>query len=147
MAEETENICKVFNELDLTIKVVGTEKLIEILKYHRLNNSDLNEQQINNAIEIIKAVCETLGVSVQEFFDRKRKNNRRIAIGISAFFIQKELNLNNSDISYIFKKPDELVSMYKQEIVKLSESHPQDREVLEKIKQIKEILNNKKSND
>jgi len=147
MAEETENICKVFNELDLTIKVVGTEKLIEILKYHRLNNSDLNEQQINNAIEIIKAVCETLNVSVEEFFDRKRKNNRRIAIGISAFFIQKELNLNNSDISYIFKKPDELVSMYKQEIVKLSESHPQDREVLEKIKQIKEILNNKKSND
>jgi len=147
MAEETENICKVFNELDLTIKVVGTEKLIEIFKYYRLNNSDLNEQQINNAIEIIKAVCETLNVSVEEFFDRKRKNNRRIAIGISAFFIQKELNLNNSDISYIFKKPDELVSMYKQEIVKLSESHPQDREVLEKIKQIKEILNNKKSND
>lgn len=147
MEQERENICKVFSELDLTIKVVGTEKLIEILKYHRLNNSDLSERQIKNAVEIIKTVCEILNVSVEDFFDRKRKNNRRSAIGISAFFIQKELNLSNSDISYIFKKPDELVSIYKQEIVKLSENHPQDREVLEKIKQIKETLNNKKNND
>ena len=66
----------------------------------------------------------------------KRKNNRRISIGICAFVIQKQMNLDNSNISYILKKSDTLVSLYKQEILRLNSNHPSDRQILEKIDNI-----------
>ena len=140
MNQETNNVSKVLKELDKTIQVIGTDKLIEILKYSRLNMANINEEQINRSLEIIKVVCDEFNISLIEFFDRKRKTNRRTAIGICAYLIQKELNLDNSNISYILKKPDEVISLYKQEIIRLNSNHPQDIQVLEKIKIISETI-------
>jgi len=140
MTQETNDVSKVLKELDKTIQVIGTEKLIEILKYSRLNMANINEEQINRSLEIIKVVCDEFNISLVEFFDRKRKTNRRTAIGICAYLIQKELNLDNSNISYILKKPDEVISLYKQEIIRLNSNHPQDIQVLEKIKIISETI-------
>jgi hypothetical protein len=140
MTQETNDVSKVLKELDKTIQVIGTEKLIEILKYSRLNMANINEEQINRSLEIIKVVCDEFNISLIEFFDRKRKTNRRTAIGICAYLIQKELNLDNSNISYILKKPDEVISLYKQEIIRLNSNHPQDIQVLEKIKIISETI-------
>jgi chromosomal replication initiation ATPase DnaA len=140
MTEENNNVSKVLKELDKTIQVIGTDKLIEILKYSRLNMANINEEQINRSLEIIKVVCDEFNISLIEFFDRKRKTNRRTAIGICAYLIQKELNLDNSNISYILKKPDEVISLYKQEIIRLNSNHPQDIQVLEKIKIISETI-------
>jgi hypothetical protein len=147
MEQESNNVSKVLKELDKTIQVIGTEKLIEILKYSRLNTTNINEAQINRSLEIIKVVCDEFNITLVEFFDRKRKTNRRTAIGISAYLIQKELNLDNSNISYILKKPDESVSLYKQEIIRLNSNHPQDKQILEKIKTISETINSKIKND
>jgi chromosomal replication initiation ATPase DnaA len=147
MEQETNNVSKVLKELDKTIQVIGTEKLLEILKYSRLNTTNINEAQINRSLEIIKVVCDEFNISLVEFFDRKRKTNRRTAIGISAYLIQKELNLDNSNISYILKKPDESVSLYKQEVIRLNPNHPQDKQILEKIKTISETINSKIKND
>ena len=102
--------------------------------------ANINEEQINRSLEIIKVVCDEFNISLIEFFDRKRKTNRRTAIGICAYLIQKELNLDNSNISYILKKPDEVISLYKQEIIRLNSNHPQDIQVLEKIKIISETI-------
>jgi hypothetical protein len=77
----------------------------------------------------------------------KRKNNRRISIGVCAFVIQKELNLDNSNISYILKKPDTLVSLYKQEILRLNSKHPSDRQILEKIDKINANIDKLFKND
>jgi hypothetical protein len=143
MNQENNNVSKVLKELDKTIQVIGTEKLLEILKYSRLSTTNISETQINRCLEIIKGVCDEFGISVSEFFNNNRKTVRRITIGISAYLIQKEMNLNNSDISYILKKSDEAVSLYKQEIIRLNSNHPQDRQVLEKIKIISETINNK----
>lgn len=140
MEQETNNVSKVFKELDKTIQVIGTEKLIEILKYSRLSTANITEEQINRSLEIIKVVCDVFNLSVSEFFNNNRKTGRRITIGVSAYLIQKELNLNNSDISYILKKSDEAVSLYKQEIIRLNSNHPQDRKVLEKISIISETI-------
>jgi hypothetical protein len=140
MEQETNNVSKVFKELDKTIQVIGTEKLIEILKYSRLSTANITEEQINRSLEIIKVVCDVFNLSVNEFFNNNRKTGRRITIGVSAYLIQKELNLNNSDISYILKKSDEAVSLYKQEILMLNSNHPQDRKVLEKISIISETI-------
>jgi hypothetical protein len=141
MNQETNNVSKVLKELDKTIQVVGTEKLLEILKYSRLSTTNINETQINRCLEIIKTVCDEFGLTITEFFDNNRKIVRRVAIGVSSYLIQKEMNLSNSDISYILKKSDEAVSLYKQEILRLNPSHPQDIKVLEKIKIISETIN------
>lgn len=147
MEQESNSVSKVLKELDRTIQVIGTEKLLEILKYSRLNTTNINEAQINRSLEIIKVVCDEFNITLVEFFDRKRKTNRRTAIGISAYLIQKELNLDNSNISYILKKPDESVSLYKQEIIRLNSNHPQDKQILEKIKKISETINSKLKNE
>jgi hypothetical protein len=139
--QETNNVSKVLKELDKTIQVIGTEKLLEILKYSRVNTTTINETQINRCLEIIKTVCDEFGITLVEFFDNKRKIVRRLTIGVSAYLIQKELNLSNSDIAYILKKSDEAVSLYKQEIIRLNSNHPHDIKVLEKIKIISETIN------
>lgn len=147
MEQETNNVSKVLKELDKTIQVIGTEKLLEILRYSRLTTTNINEAQINRCLEIIKTVCDEFGISIAEFFDNNRKTGRRVTIGVSAFIIQKEMNLSNSDISYILKKSDEAVSLYKQEIIRLNSNHPQDRRILEKIKTISETIKNTIKND
>ena len=136
MKQETDNVSMVFKELDKTIQVIGAEKLIEILKYSRKNPPTLNQEQIEKALKLVQVVCDEFNITLNDIFDMKRKNNRRISIGVCAFVIQKQLNLDNSNISYILKKPDTLVSLYKQEILRLNSSHPSDRQVLQKIDNI-----------
>jgi hypothetical protein len=126
----------VFKELDKTIQIIGAEKLIEILKYSRKNPPTLNHEQIEQALKLVQIVCDEFKISLDDIFDMKRKNNRRISIGICAFVIQKQMNLDNSNISYILKKSDTLVSLYKQEILRLNSNHPSDRQILEKIDNI-----------
>jgi hypothetical protein len=126
----------VFKELDKTIQIIGAEKLIEILKYSRKNPPTLNHEQIEQALRLVQVVCDEFKISLDDIFDMKRKNNRRISIGICAFVIQKQMNLDNSNISYILKKSDTLVSLYKQEILRLNSNHPSDRQILEKIDNI-----------
>jgi len=136
MKQETDNVSMVFKELDKTIQIIGAEKLIEILKYSRKNPPTLNQEQIEKALKLVQVVCDEFKISLDDIFDMKRKNNRRISIGICAFVIQKQLNLDNSNISYILKKSDTLVSLYKQEILRLNSNHPSDRQILEKIDNI-----------
>lgn len=136
MKQETDNVSMVFKELDKTIQIIGAEKLIEILKYSRKNPPTLNQEQIKQALILVQVVCDEFKISLDDIFDMKRKNNRRISIGICAYVIQRQLNLDNSNISYILKKSDTLVSLYKQEILRLNSNHPSDRQILEKIDNI-----------
>ncbi len=147
MNQETNNVSLVFKELDKTIQIIGADKLIEILKYSRKNPPTLNEEQIEQALKLVQLVCEEFNITFDDIFDMKRKNNRRISIGVCAFVIQKELKLDNSNISYILKKPDTLVSLYKQEILRLNSNHPSDRQVLQKIDNINANINKLFKND
>lgn len=136
MENQNNTVSIVFKELDKTIQIIGTEKLIEILKYSRKNPPTLNQEQIEQALKLVQIVCKEFNISLEDIFDMKRKNNRRISIGVCASVIQQELKLDNSNISYILKKPDTLVSLYKQEILRLNPRHPSDRQILEKIDNI-----------
>lgn len=147
MKQETNNVSMVFKELDKTIQIIGAEKLIEILKYSRKNPPTLNQEQIKQALILVQVVCDEFKISLDDIFDMKRKNNRRISIGICAFVIQKQLNLDNSNISYILKKSDTLVSLYKQEILRLNSNHPSDRQILEKIDNINANIDKLFKND
>jgi chromosomal replication initiation ATPase DnaA len=88
-----------FKELDKTIQIIGTDKLIEILKYSREKTRRINQEQIEQALKLVQLVCDEFKITLDDIFGKNRKNNRRILIGICAFIIQKELNLDNSNIS------------------------------------------------
>ena len=145
MTQETNNVSHVLNEIDMTIKAVGTEKLLEVLKYTRISQESITEEKINRSFEIINLVCEEFGISTVQFFSLERKYNRRIVIGICAYLIQKELDLDNANLSYIFKKPDQTISLYKIEIIKLNPKILPDKKILDKIEIIKEKLKNNKN--
>jgi hypothetical protein len=136
MENQNNNVSIVFKELDKTIQIIGTDKLIEILKYSRKNPPTLNQEQIEQALRLVQIVCNEFNIKLEDIFDMKRKNNRRISIGVCASIIQQELNLDNSNISYILKKPDTLISLYKQEILRLNPRHPSEKQILEKIDNI-----------
>jgi hypothetical protein len=144
MNQETtnNNVTDVFKELNKTIEVIGTDKLIEILKYSRRNIVNLTEEQVSQAELIIKLVCDEFEITLDEFLSSKRKNNRRYAIGICALFFQNNIGIDNCDISYILKKPQSITSSYKNDILLLKENHPVDSKILEKIQNIKNKLNN-----
>ena len=99
MTQETNNIGEFLLELNKTIQVIGKEKLLELLKISRENDSSLNNEIKSKSQEIIKIVCDEFNINVDDFYSRTRKNNRRYAIGITAMILKEYLNL---DIAFLY---------------------------------------------
>lgn len=141
MNQETNNITKVFSELNKTIQVIGTDKLIEILKISRENDTDLDDEVIVKSRMIIQIVCDEFSMEFNDFFSRMRKNNRRYAIGITATLLKNILKLDVADISFLLKKPNNLISIYSNEVLELNPKHKSDIMIIEKIENINNKLN------
>jgi chromosomal replication initiation ATPase DnaA len=145
MNQETNNISSVLLEINKTIQVIGTEKLLDLLKISRENNSDLGDEVKSKSQMIIKIVCDEFNIEVDDFYSRTRKNNRRYAIGITAMILKDYLKLDVADISYLIKKPNNLVSIYCSEVQELNPKHKSDIYIIEKINNINNKLNNLKN--
>jgi uncharacterized protein involved in exopolysaccharide biosynthesis len=143
---KTNNVTKIFLELNKTLEVIGVEKLIEILKISRENDTDLHDDIIVKSRMIIQIVCDEFKIQYDDFFSRMRKNNRRYAIGITATILKDILNLDVADISFLLKKPNNLISIYSNEVMELNPRHKSDIVIIEKIEKpynpefVKEIL-------
>lgn len=142
MSQETNNIIKVLSELNKTIQVIGTEKLIEILKISRENDTDLDDDTIIKSRMIIQIVCDEFQIKYDDFFSRMRKNNRRYAIGITTTLLKDILKLDVADISFLLKKPNNLISIYSNEVMELNPRHKSDIVIIEKIENINTKLKN-----
>jgi chromosomal replication initiation ATPase DnaA len=140
MNQETNNISNVLLELNKTIQVIGKDKLLELLKISRENESNLNEEVKLKSQQVIKIVCEEFNIDVDDFYSRTRKNNRRYAIGITAMILKDYLNLDVADISYLLKKPNNLVSIYCTEVHELNPKHKSDIYIIERIENINQKL-------
>jgi chromosomal replication initiation ATPase DnaA len=140
MNQETNNISNVLLELNKTIQVIGKDKLLELLKISRENESNLNEEIKLKSQEVIKIVCDEFNIDVDDFYSRTRKNNRRYAIGITAMILKDYLNLDIADISFLLKKPNNLVSIYCTEVYELNPKHKSDIYIIERIKNINQKL-------
>ena len=140
MNQETNNISNVLLELTKTIQVIGKDKLLELLKISRENESNLNEEIKLKSQEVIKIVCNEFNIDVDDFYSRTRKNNRRYAIGITAMILKDYLNLDVADISYLLKKPNNLVSIYCTEVHELNPKHKSDIYIIERIENINQKL-------
>lgn len=138
MNQETNNtsITKIFSELNKTLEVTGVEKLIEILKISRENDTDLDDDTIVKSRMIIQIVCDEFKIQYDDFFSRMRKNNRRYAIGITATILKDILKLDVADISFLLKKPNNLISIYSNEVMELNPRHKSDIVIIEKIENI-----------
>lgn len=145
MNQETNNISSVLLELNKTIQIIGTEKLLDLLKISRKNNSDLGDEVKSKSQIIIKIVCDEFNIKIDDFYSRTRKNNRRYAIGITAMILKEHLKLDVADISYLIKKPNNLVSIYCSEVNELNPKHKSDINIIEKINNINIKLNNLKN--
>lgn len=140
MNQETNNISNVLLELNKTIQVIGKEKLLELLKISRENESNLNEDIKIKSQEVIRIVCGEFNIDVDDFYSRTRKNNRRYAIGITAMILKEYLNLDIADISFLLKKPNNLVSIYCTEVYELNPRHKSDIYIIERIENINQKL-------
>jgi len=140
MNQETNNISSIFAEVSKTIQLIGIERLLEVLKIARENGSDLDENIKSQSIAIIKIVCEEFNIDVNDFYSRTRKNNRRYAIGITAMILKEHLKLDVADISFLIKKPNNLVSIYSKEVSELNPNHKSDILIIQKIKNINNNL-------
>lgn len=142
MNQETNNITKVLSELNKTIHVIGADKLIEILKISRENDTDLDDDTIIKSRMIIQIVCDEFHIKYDDFFSRMRKNNRRYAIGITTTLLKDILKLDVADISFLLKKPNNLISIYSNEVMELNPKHKSDIVIIEKIENINTKLKN-----
>lgn len=140
MNQETNNISNVLLELNKTIQVIGKDKLLELLKISRENESNLNDEIKLKSQEVIKIVCDEFNIDVDDFYSRTRKNNRRYAIGITAMILKDYLNLDIADISFLLKKPNNLVSIYCTEVHELNPKHKSDIYIIERIQNINQKL-------
>ena len=89
---------------------------------------------------IIQLVCDEFNIKVDDFYSRTRKNNRRYAIGITAMILKEYLKLDVADISFLIKKPNNLVSIYCSEVYELNPNHKSDISIIEKIENINKKL-------
>lgn len=142
MSQETNNITSVLLELNKTIQVIGTDKLLELLKISRENYSDLGEEVKLKSQMIIQLVCDEFNIKTDDFYSRTRKNNRRYAIGITAMILKEHLKLDVADISFLIKKPNNLVSIYCTEVYDLNPNHKSDISIIQKIQNINNKLKN-----
>ena len=136
MNQETTTITSVLSELNKTIQIIGTEKLLELLKISRENDSNLGEEIKLKSQMIIQLVCDEFNINMNDFYSRTRKNNRRYAIGITAMILKEHLKLDVADISFLIKKPNNLVSIYCSEVYDLNPQHKSDINIIQKIDNI-----------
>ena len=136
MSQETNNISSVLLEINKTIQIIGTEKLLELLKISRENDSNLGEDIKIKSQMIIQLVCDEFNINMDDFYSRTRKNNRRYAIGITAMILKEHLKLDVADISFLIKKPNNLVSIYCSEVYELNPKHKSDVDIIQKINNI-----------
>lgn len=136
MTQETNNISSVLSELNKTIQIIGTEKLLQLLKISRENDSNLGEEVKLKSQMIIQLVCDEFNIETNDFYSRTRKNNRRYAIGITAMILKEHLKLDVADISFLIKKPNNLVSIYCSEVYDLNPQHKSDINIIQKINNI-----------
>jgi hypothetical protein len=138
--QEQKTTTTLFSELNKTIQVLGVEKLVDILKHIRKKSVEITQDQVDQSEVIIKTVCEEFAISIDEFYSHKRLNDRRYAVGVCALLLQNKVGLDNSDISFLLRKPADIVSIYKNSINLLRDVRPDDTKILKRIANINSKL-------
>jgi chromosomal replication initiation ATPase DnaA len=136
MNQETEDISKMLNEVGVTAKIVGISQLTEILKYIQKTHQDISEKDYENAKNVIVITCKHYDMTFEDFYSKKRKNERRYALATVCYILNKDYNFNLDKISFIVKKSIFFVSILINEIGDMNKKHPVDLKILNKLEKI-----------
>jgi chromosomal replication initiation ATPase DnaA len=142
MSQENLDISNMLKELGTTANIVGVAKLTEMLKDIQKTQKELSQEEYEKAIDIVNIVCEAYSMSINDFYSNKRKNNRRYALGIVVYILNKHKNYDYNKIGFITKKSFTVISTLIKEIEQMSWSHPFENKVLSKLEEITLKLEN-----
>jgi hypothetical protein len=147
MNQETSNnnISNVLLEVSKTIDKIGIAETITALKFSRQKYLLIDERKKELSEKIVSIVCQCFNISLSDFYSSTRKNNRRYAIGITSMILTDDLGIDISDVSFLLKKPVNLVSVYRKEVKELNPNHKSDIKIIEKVTKINELLINIKN--
>jgi chromosomal replication initiation ATPase DnaA len=142
MSQETQQFTELLKQVGTTAKVVGVEKLTEILKEVKKNYKDISPEQYQISQNVIKIVCEVYEISYDDFFDNKRKNMRKYALSIVCYVLNEIYKMDYEIISFIVKKSKGLISVLISDIKQLNKNHFQDKQTLVKLDKVLTLINN-----
>lgn len=135
MSQETQQFTELLKQVGTTAKLLGVDKLTEILKDVQKNHKDITMEQYNISHQVIQNVCKVYEITEADFFDNKRKNMRKYALATVCYILNKNYNFDYYTISFIVKKSKSLVSVLITEISQLDNTHFQDRIIVKKLQQ------------
>lgn len=141
MNQEKEKFTKMLTEVGNTAEIIGVDKLTELLKDIQKSQKEITQEEYDKAMAIIKVVCENYSISIEEFYNNKRKNNRRYAIASVCYILNKTEKFDYQKISFMTKKSFAYISILIKEISEMSITHPFDKKILNKLEEIKSQLN------
>lgn len=133
MSQETNDISNMLVQVGVTAKVVGVQKLTEMLKDIQQKSKEITEEDYVNANFVVEIVCNNFQITKEDFYSNKRKNNRRFALGCVCYILNSNYEFDYKKIEFIIKKSFSYVSILISEIKDMSSSHPYDKKILEKL--------------
>ena len=99
------------------------------------------DEELKFKIErIIKVVCREYNITKEKLLVGRSNYDRTESLAILFYIINQKLNLNGKQIANIFKKSDSLVSRSITKIKDLSDTHPRDKKILDKLNNITKEL-------
>lgn len=134
--QETEDISKMLNEVGVTAKIVGVNNLTQMLKNIQKIHKDINEKDYENANNVILSTCKHYDMTFDDFYSKKRKNDRRYALATVCYILNKEYKFSPEKISFVVKKSVFFISILINEIMDMNKKHPVDAKVLNKLDKI-----------
>jgi chromosomal replication initiation ATPase DnaA len=136
MNQETDDISKMLNEVGVTAKIVGVTELTKILKHIQKTHEDISENDYENAKNIIIKTCSHYDMTFEDFYSKKRKNERRYALASVCYILKIKYNFNLDKISFLVKKSVFFVSILINEIQDMNRKHPVDLKILTRLDKI-----------
>jgi hypothetical protein len=123
--KENAKLLDLLNELSMNVKHFGIDKTTKLLNKNRI--SKINN--LNEKVEfVIDCVITKFDLTIENVFKGKsRKNFRADAIGMIAYFLNKEFDYKLTIIAVIFNKSIPAISIYKKRIENLSDKVPHHR--------------------
>jgi chromosomal replication initiation ATPase DnaA len=143
MSQENNEISNMLMQVGVTAKVVGVQKLTELLKDIQKNSKEITEDDYIKAKYVVEIVCKHFDITIDYFYSNKRSNNRRHALGSVCYILDKYYGFETKKIEFIIKKSFSYVSILISEIKSMSKSHPYEKKILEKLNLSIQEINNK----
>lgn len=143
MNQESKELSEMLTQVGITARIVGVSKLTELLKTLQKTQKDITEEELSKSKQIIEIVCKNFGVTFEDFFKNKKTRERKQALSVICYILNKIIKLEYQKISFIVKKSTAVVSVSVNEISNLNPYYKFNKTLKEKLDLTLLEVNNK----